>query len=245
VAHQETNRPYHGRVTVAAVIVYPSAEQAIADTAGRPAVRRVVETAWAGGAMPIVVVAPNDDGRVAAALAGAPAVLAEPVPQAGGVVAQFVRGLEVALERVTETDAWLAWPGRMVWVDAETVTSLIEAHGMEREALLRPAFHAEIGWPALIPVEQRSALTGQGLATLDEFVDGLAAGGARAVDTGDPGVVLDDSVSIDQLPPFDGPPEPVAGPPPEWGSAAADEPDEGPLAGPALAPYGQAAADPD
>ena len=51
-------------------------------------------------------------------------------------------------------------------------------------------------------------------------------------------------VRLDDLPPYDGPAEPVAGYAPEWGAAAADAPDEGPLEGPALAPYPQAA-DPD
>ena len=35
------------------------------------------------------------------------------------------------------------------------------------------------------------------------------------------------------------PPKPLTSPP-EWGAAAADMGDEGPLQGPALAPYGQA-----
>jgi hypothetical protein len=80
----------------------------------------------------------------------------------------------------------------------------------------------------------------------DQLVDGLVAGGARLAtfDTGDPGVTFDLDTAIDDLPPYEGPSEPVAGPPPEWGAAAADSGDEGPLEGPALAPYPQAA-DPD
>ena len=92
-------------MTVAAVILCPSAERALADTAGRPAVRRMVESAWAGGATPIVVVAPDPDGGVAAALTGSPAILAEPAPESAGPVAQIVRGIRVAAEAVTETDA--------------------------------------------------------------------------------------------------------------------------------------------
>jgi CTP:molybdopterin cytidylyltransferase MocA len=152
-------------VTVAAVILFESIEGALADAAGRPAVRRTVESAWAGGAIPIVVVAPVDDGQVAEALAGAPAVLAEPVPQRptaaarqAGPATQFERGIDVALQRVSETDAVLIWPGRMVWVDAETVTSLIEAHGVEREAVLRPSFDGQLGWPLLVPLARRGEL---------------------------------------------------------------------------------------
>ncbi len=59
------------------------------------------------------------------------------------------------------------------------------------------------------------------------------------IDTGDPGVVHDISTPNDQLPDYQGPPEPVAGTAPEWGAAAADTPDDAPLAGPALAPYPQ------
>jgi CTP:molybdopterin cytidylyltransferase MocA len=235
---------YDEHVTVAAVILCPSIERALADTAGRAAVRRMVESAWAGGATPIVVVAPDQDGRVAAALTGSPAILAEPAPASAGAAGQILRGIRIAAATVAETDAALVWPGRMVWVDAETVTSLIEAHGAERTSLLRPAYGDAVGWPALLPMELADALAG--LATdrqPDALLDDLLATGAtgRTIQTGDPGVVHDLGTAIDDLPPFDGPPEPVAGPPPEWGAAAADSPDEGPLAGPVLAPYPQAA----
>jgi CTP:molybdopterin cytidylyltransferase MocA len=235
-------------VTVAAVILFASIEGALTDAAGRPAARRTVESAWAGGATPIVVVAPDVDGHVAAALAGSPAVLAEPAPDEAGPVGQVVRGIAIAAERVTETDAVLIWPGRMVWVDAETITSLIEAHGADRLSILRPSYAGSPGWPALLPMEHRALLAGTSPTAMpDGLLEELAAtlGGARLIETGDPGATHDRATALDDLPPFEGPPEPVAGPPPEWGSAAADEPDEGPLTGPALAPYGQAAADPD
>ncbi|HUG48149.1 MAG TPA: NTP transferase domain-containing protein [Candidatus Limnocylindria bacterium] len=229
-------------MTVAAVLLFPDVERALADTAGRPAVRRMVESAWAGGATPIVVVAADEGGRVASALAGSPAVLAEPAPAAGAAV-QALRGLRLASERVTETEAVLLWPGRMVWVDAETMTSLIEAHGADRAAVLRPVYEGEVGWPALLPVISVAQLgephPGR---SLDELLAALLHGSARlrTVETGDPGTVLDLNTPIDALPPYAGPPAPVAGPAPEWGAAAAEGSDESPLAGPALAPYGQA-----
>ena len=233
-------------MTVAAVLLFTSVDGALADAAGRPAVRRTVESAWAGGATPIVVVAPDVDGQVAAALAGSPAVLAEPAPDAAGPVGQIMRGIDVAAERVTETDAALVWPGRMVWVDAETITSLIEAHGANRLAVLRPSYAGAAGWPALLPMEHRDQLaTLSASAVPADLLDELAAalGGARLIETGDPGATHDRETALDDLPPFEGPPEPVAGPPPEWGAAAAESPDDTPLQGPALAPYGQAAAD--
>jgi CTP:molybdopterin cytidylyltransferase MocA len=234
-------------VTVAAVILCATAEGALADTAGRPAVRRMVETAWSGGATPVVVVAPDPAGGVASALAGSPAILAEPAPFEAGPVGQIVRGVRVAAGAVTETAAALIWPGRMVWVDAETVTSLIEAHGAARGAVLRPVYEGEAGWPVLLPMDLTDRFGAQAADLMpDELVDGLVAGGASLAtfDTGDPGVRYDVATAIDDLPPYDGPSEPVAGPPPEWGAAAADTGDEGPLEGPALAPYPQAA-DPD
>jgi len=234
-------------VTVAAVILCASAEGALADTAGRPAVRRMVETAWSGGATPVVVVAPEAGGAVAAALAGSPAILAEPAPFEAGPVGQIARGVRVAAGAVTETDGAIVWPGRMVWVDAETVTSLIEAHGAQRDAVLRPTYEGEAGWPVLLPMELADRFGAQAADLMpDELVDGLLASGARLAtfDTGDPGVNYDIATAIDDLPPYDGPAEPVAGYAPEWGAAAADAPDEGPLEGPALAPYPQAA-DPD
>jgi hypothetical protein len=60
------------------------------------------------------------------------------------------------------------------------------------------------------------------------------------IDTGDPGVTHDISTPFEDLPQFEGPPQPVAGHAPEWGAAAAEMPDDAPLEGPALAPYGQA-----
>ena len=148
-------------MTVAAVILYRDVAGALADAAGRPAVRRAVETAWSGGATPIVVVSlDSPDGAVAAALAGSPAVLAEPAPLETGPVGQILRGIAVAQERVTETEAALIWPGRLAWVDAETVTSLIEAYGPRRGSVLRPVYGDEPGWPVLVPIG-RSRLTGR------------------------------------------------------------------------------------
>jgi len=229
-------------VTVAAVILFPTIEGALADTAGRPAARRMVETAWAGGATPIVVVSFDEGGQVAAALAGSPAVLAEPAPAAAGQVGQIVRGIEVAAAQVRDTQAALVWPGSMVWVDAETVTTLIEAHGMRRDALLRPRYADMLSWPVLVPTALLDQLASLSPALMpDELLDELAGSvDAHTIDTGDPGAAYDIATPIDSLPEFQGPPEPVK-PPPDWGASVADMGDEGPLQGPALAPYSQAA----
>jgi CTP:molybdopterin cytidylyltransferase MocA len=231
-------------MTVAAVILAASTESALADAAGRPTVRRLVEAAWAGGALPIVVVALEREGQVAAALAGSPAVLAEPAPAEAGPVGQIAHGIRVAAEQVRETEAALVWPARLAWVDPETVTSLIEAHGARAGEVLRPTWEGQAGWPALIPLEHLDGLARLAPQRMPgELLTDLEASGVpfRQVALGDPGVVIDRETPMDALPRYEGPPEPVAGPPPEWGAAAADTSEEAPLGGPSLAPYPQAA----
>lgn len=232
-------------MTVAAVILFARGpDGALADAAGRAAVRREVESAWAGGATPIVVVCADPAGTVAAALAGSPALLAEPAPSEHGPVGQIVRGIELAAQTINDTDAALVWPGRLAWVDAETVTTLIEAHGVAPAALLRPRYGNELGWPALIPSSWLATLRAQPTTAMpDDILAGLLSSGVelRPIDTGDPGTTHDIATPIDKLPAYHGPPEPIGGPAPDWGAAAADLSDEGPLTGPALAPYAQAA----
>ncbi|HEY8867913.1 MAG TPA: NTP transferase domain-containing protein [Candidatus Limnocylindrales bacterium] len=234
-------------MTVAAVILAASVESALADADGQPRVRRLVDLAWSGGTIPIVVVAPDPDGSVAAALAGAAVTLAEPAPQEGGPVGQMLRGIDVATAEVRGTDAAILWPARYMWVGPETITSLIEAHGIGGGTLLRPSFNGEPGWPVLVPFAQLDRLrevTPRGGP--DEIVAALLDAGAatRTVEVGDPGVVHDAATARDALPAYVGPPEPAAPHTHEWGATGADLPEDTPLEGPTLAPYGQAA-DPD
>jgi CTP:molybdopterin cytidylyltransferase MocA len=234
-------------VTVAAVILAASAESALADADGLASVRRIADAAWSGGATPIVVVSFDPEGAVAAALAGSSVTLAAPAPVEGGPVAQIRRGMEVAMAEIQGTDAAIVWPAGLTWVGPETVTSLIEAHGTDRETLLRPTYQAEAGWPALLPTRYLEALGRIGADRgPDEILADLTASGVpvRELDLGDPGTTHDREVPIGELPPYDGPPEPAARHTHEWGAALADEPEDSPLEGPALAPYGQAA-DPD
>lgn len=235
-------------MTVAAVVLFARVESAVADAADRPAVRRIVESAWAGGATPIVVVSSDPEGAVAAALGGSPAVLAEPAPLDHGPVGQIARGMRVAIEQVRDTDACLIWPGRMAWVDAETVTTLIEAHGAHRSAVLRPRYENTLGWPALLPVSLLDRLAGHAASGMpDQLLSDLIASGValEAVETGDPGVIHDIGTALDSLPEYQGPPQPAGGHAPEWGAAAAEMPDDVPLEGPALAPYSQASEEGD
>jgi len=223
-------------MTVAAVILASSPTSALADADGTPAVRRLADVAWAGGATPVVVCSFDPDGVVGAVLANAAVTLVEPVGHELGPVGQIACGVDAAIRLMAGTDAALIWPARLAWVDAETVTTLIAAHGEDREAVLRPAFGGEDGFPALLPVAHLAAFRALAADRMPgQLLEDLAAAGmpVRSIDTGDPGVTHDVSVSRGDLPPYDGPPEPADGHAHEWGAAAADDADDAPVPGPA------------
>jgi len=222
-------------MTVAAVILAATPESALADADGTPAVRRLAATAWAGGATPVVVCSFDPEGAVAASLANTEVTLVDPAARELGPVGQVVNGVNAARRLVTGTDAVLVWPARLAWVDAETVTTLIAAHGETRNAVLRPAFDNVTGFPILLPVAHLAAFRALAADRMPgELFDDLAAAGvpARIVETGDPGVTHDVSVARSDLPPYEGPPEPADAHAHEWGAAAADEPDDAPIPGP-------------
>jgi CTP:molybdopterin cytidylyltransferase MocA len=231
-------------MTVAAIVLAASAENALADADGMPAVRRIADAAWAGGATPIIVVSFDPDGAVATALAGAPVTLAEPAPVEAGPAAQMARGVDVARSEVVETDAFLVWPAAMTWVGPETVTSLIETHGTVTESMLRPTWDGAPGWPVLVPIDQVERMRTIAPDRMPpEVLEDLLAGGAkqRLVELGDPGAVIDVGTRRTDLPAYVGPTDPPAGHVHEWGAQAADATEDGPLEGPSLAPYTQAA----
>jgi CTP:molybdopterin cytidylyltransferase MocA len=233
-------------MTVAAVILSATAEGALANTLGQPRVRRLVDIAWSGGALPVVVVAPEDAGRVAAALVGSEALYGAPAAVEGGPAAQMARGAEIALAEVHDTSAVLVWPARMTWVGPETVTSLIETHGVASGEILRPAWDGKPGWPVLVPIAALGALGSMPADQMPvDIIDGLAATvPSRIVEVGDPGVVHDAETPYADLPPYDGPPDPPAGHTHEWGDDVEDGADEDvPGEGRGLAPYPQASSD--
>ncbi len=216
-------------MTVAAVIL-AEPESALREVDGTPNARRLTDAAWAGGALPIVVVSSDPHGAVAAALAGSPAVLAAAASVEAGPLGQVCRGIDVARAEVDGTDAALVWPASMGWVDAETVTSLIEAHGADRGSVIRPAFRGTPGWPALVPTAHLGALRALDRELMPgALVDALAdAVGGRVVELGDPGTTHDLETPRDALPPFEGPSGPASEHHHEWGSPAAIGPDEPP-----------------
>ena len=233
-------------MTVGAVILAATPESALADADGSVAVRRIADAAWAGGATPIVVVSLDPAGSVAAALAGSAVTLAEPAPAERGPAAQMARGADVARAEIVETDAVLLWPARMTWVGPETVTSLIELHGTAPRAVLRPTWDDAPGWPVLLPPAGVEALRSVAADRMppDVIADVIASGlEDRHVPLGDPGVAFDRGTPRDELPAYVGPTEPAAGHVHEWGAAMAETSDDGPLEGPALAPYSPAGAE--
>ena len=225
-------------MTVAAVILAASPASALADADGMPRVRRLVDVAWSGGALPVVVVAPDPDGAVATALAGTEVTLATPAPVEGGPVGQMVRGIEVAIAEVHETSAALVWPARLCWVGPETVTSLLEAHGAQPDAVLRPSYRAEAGWPALVPFVRLASLRAIDAGRdPDDVMGDLGRDGAEVVllDLGDPGAVLDGDTPRGELPAYEGPPEPASQHHHEWGEGIDERPEDAPLGGPRIA----------
>jgi MobA-like NTP transferase domain len=165
----------------------------------------------------------------------------------GGPAAQMVRGAEIALAEVRDTSAVLVWPGRMTWVGPETVTSLIEAHGVSSGEILRPAWDGTPGWPVLLPIAALDALRAAPADRMPpDVIEGLTATiPTRVVEVGDPGVIHDADTAFADLPPYDGPPDPPAGHTHEWGDGVEEEgADEGvPGEGRGLAPFPQAADD--
>jgi CTP:molybdopterin cytidylyltransferase MocA len=212
-------------MTVAAVILSATAEGSIADTLGQPRVRRLADLAWSGGALPIIVVSPDPDGAVAAALAGSEAVYGSPAPPEAGPAGQMVRGAELAIAEVRDTTAVLLWPGRMTWVGPETITSLIEAHGMDPATMLRPTWHGDAGWPVLLPTTHLAALRDIPPDRMPPDVITVLAEAiaTREVEMGDPGVLLDADTDPADLPAYEGPPDPPAGHSHEWGADVAAE----------------------
>jgi hypothetical protein len=224
-------------VTVAAVVLAASTESALADAAGVARVRRIADAAWSGGALPIVVVAPDPEGAVAAALAGASVTLAGPAAHDLGPVSQIVHGIEVAAGEISGTTAALIWPARLCWVGPETVTSLVEAHGRTPDALLRPIWRGEAGWPAVLPLAALAAFRVLSPTLMpDDLLAAIVAGGLalRTVELGDPGTVMDGSTPRDALPPYEGPAEPSGSM--DWGAAVAATSDDAPITGPSLEP---------
>jgi CTP:molybdopterin cytidylyltransferase MocA len=205
-------------MTVAAIVLVPDTVAALGDADGEPAIRRVAHAAWSGGALPIVVVA-ADSKPLAEALDGLPVTFHEPgaVAVAPGV-AWFASGLAAASKAVTETTAGLLWPFRHTWVDPETVTSLVEAHGPTPTAIIRPSYAGASGMPILVPAALTESLAALAPRHGVEAVEALIAQGVpvQVLELGDPGIVYDLATPRADLPEYQGPPQPEGATVREW-----------------------------
>jgi len=212
-------------VTVAAIVLVPDVEAALSDADGMPAIRRLCHSAWAGGALPIVVVVPPKSSPLTLAITDLPVVVANAAAGEAPGIAWFALGFRAATTSVTETSAALMWPFRHAWVDPETVTSLIEAHGAASDQILRPAFRGQPGFPILVPAVLESRLAAMPALRGEEAVAALVAEGVplRVLELGDPGITHDIATPRAGLPGYQGPPEPATGPPPEWNADLAAE----------------------
>lgn len=210
-------------MTVAAIVLVPDVAAALTDVDGEPAIRRLVHAAWAGGALPIVAVAAVPSGELGGELADLPAAVANPDPGVEPGSAWFVAGLSAAVAAVTETTAGLMWPFRYAWVDPETVTSLVEAHGADPATIVRPAFAGQPGFPILVPASLLPRIAAKTGLHGREAVAELVAEGVplRLVELGDPGISHDIGTPRAELPGYQGPAGPAGGPPPEWNAALA------------------------
>ncbi|MGA2513286.1 MAG: NTP transferase domain-containing protein [Candidatus Limnocylindrales bacterium] len=210
-------------MTVAAIILVPDTPTALGDADGEPAVRRVAHAAWAGGALPIVLVSNEVAGPLAEAVADLP--VTPVLVTCGGPpgIAWFVDGQRAAVAAVAAATAGLLWPFRHAWVDPETVTSLVEAHGAAPESIVQPAFGGQTGFPILVPMGLTGQLAAHAGLHGPEAVAALIAEGvpARVLELGDPGIVHDLATPGSNLPGYQGPPGPVGGPAPEWNSELA------------------------
>ena len=210
-------------MTVAAIILVPDQSLALSDIEGDPAIRRLVQSAWAGGALPILAVAAAPSAELTGALADLPAAVVNPdASQAPGGM-WFVVGAQAAMTAVTETTAGLLWPIRYVWVDPETVTSLVEAHGATPDVIIRPALAGQEGFPILVPIGLLARIAAKkGLHGLEAVAELVAEGVPQLlVELGDPGIIHDLTTPRAELPGYQGPTGPAGGPPPEWNEALA------------------------
>ena len=136
------------------------------------------------------------------------------------------RGVELAVAEVRDTTAVLLWPARMTWVGPETITTLIETHGLDHATVLRPAWQGEPGWPVLLPTAHLAALRAIAPDRMppDVIADLVATLPSRDRRGRRPGRDPRRRHAIARpCPPYEGPPDPPGGRSHEWGADVAAE----------------------
>ena len=172
--------------------------------------------------MPLVVVCPSVDDAFERAIAELQVVSTHPDAIVPHGIAWFAGGQQTAVRAVAETTASLLWPIHYSWVDPETVTSLIEAHGVSPDSILRAAYRAQRGFPILVPNSLAGRLAAMTGMRGEEAIDTVIAEGVPSItiELGDPGIVHDGSTPRSGLPDYQGPSAPVM----DSGSRMAREP---------------------
>ena len=159
----------------------------LADIDGEPMVRRVVVTALASQAAPVLVVTGNAEKRVVAALAGLSVVLVPNPNWASGMAGSLAAGLGAVPSSAAGALICLA---DMPFVRAATLDHLIETFDDAAEAVV-PVHDGTQGNPVLIG---RALFTELAAGHGDEGARKLLARGDRRVilcSVDDPGVAID------------------------------------------------------
>ena len=119
----------------------------LAEIAGKPLVRRVVEQTLASRAKPVVVVTGHQREKVEAALAGLPITFTHNPDFADGLSTSLKAGIAALPE---EADAAVVCLGDMPQVDAALIDRLSDAFDPERGALIvAPTFGGKRGNPVV------------------------------------------------------------------------------------------------
>ena len=142
-------------------------------------------------------------------------------------VSYGLRLTQIAAERPDDVDLIVVdrdgHEREVTWRELETranqIARALEAHGVAADAVLRPTWQGQSGWPVLVPGVHLAALSAVGpdLMPPDAIEALVSTVASRALDLGDPGVVHDVDTPRADLPPYEGPPEPPAGHRHDWG----------------------------
>jgi molybdenum cofactor cytidylyltransferase len=120
----------------------------LADIGGKPMVRRVVETALASKARPVLVVTGHQANEVAAALAGCDVTLAPNPDYATGLASSLKAGVRAV---PGESDGALILLGDMPRIAPEHIDMLIETFAVAPDATVVPVHEGRPGNPVLWP----------------------------------------------------------------------------------------------
>jgi hypothetical protein len=129
-------------MTIAALIL--ADPESLTKGSPSPALTRLIEAAWSGGAHPILVLGHASDERLA------------PLAR-GTATTDTAAAAREATELVGGTSALLLLPASHAGIDPETITALIAAHGRTPDRTLAAAWNGVAGPVLLQPIQQASS----------------------------------------------------------------------------------------